>query len=350
MKNSKKNKQSRRKFIGTSAAFASGLVLGGPKLFGAPAIITSYNKPNSNVNGVQIGCITYSFREMKDQSAEATLQYVLDSGVNAIELMGGPAETFAGMPENPIDMRKMWGLRRLEQSGDEISEDKKKEIADMKAQWESYSKEVSDWRSKAPLEKFEEFKKMYTDKGVSIYAFKPRAFGKDNSDIDINYGFSAAKALGASHVTLEHPDDDAHTMKLAEMASKHGMNVAYHGHLQQTPTFWDTALEQSPNNMLNIDIGHYTAAGNTDTIELLTAKHDRVSSMHVKDRRNPANGKENMPFGEGDTPIVEVMQLMRDKNLKFPASIELEYKIPEGSNSVKEVAKCLEYCKKALEA
>lgn len=348
MKNSK-NSQSRRKFISTSATVATGIILGAPKLFGAPAIITSFKKPNSKINGVQIGCITYSFREMEDQSAEATLQYILDSGISAVELMGGPAETFAGMPENPIDMRKMWGLRRLERSGEEISEDKKKEIADMKSQLASYSKQVSAWRSNAPIENFKKFKKMYADKGVSIYAFKPNAFGKDNSDIDINYGFQAAKALGASHVTLEHPSDDEHTMKLGQMATKNGMKVAYHGHLQQTPTLWDTALDQSPNNMLNIDIGHYIAAGNTDTLELLKSKNNRISSMHVKDRKNLANGQENQSFGEGDTPIVEVMQLMRDNKYTFPASIELEYKIPEGSNSVAEVAKCVEYCKKALE-
>ncbi len=345
-----KNSNSRRKFIGTSAAVATGVILGGPKLFGAPAIITSYNKPQSKFKGVQIGCITYSFREMKDQSAEATLQYILDSGINAVELMGGPAETFAGMPENPLDMRKMWGLRRLERSGDELTEDQKKEIADMKAKWASYAKQVSDWRSTAPIHKFEQFRKMYADKGVGIYAFKPRAFGKDNSDVDISYGFKAAKALGASHVTLEHPSDDEHTLKLGQMASEHDMHVAYHGHLQQTPTLWDTALEQSLNNMLNIDIGHYVAAGNTDTLQLLKAKSDRISSMHVKDRRNPENGQENKPFGQGDTPIAQVLQLMRDNNYSFPASIELEYKIPEGSNSVQEVIKCVEYCKRALEA
>ena len=53
-------------------------------------------KPNSLINGVQIGAITYSFRSMPDQSGEATLKYVVDSGLSAIELMDGPAETFAG--------------------------------------------------------------------------------------------------------------------------------------------------------------------------------------------------------------------------------------------------------------
>ncbi|MBM1107929.1 sugar phosphate isomerase/epimerase [Aurantibacter crassamenti] len=345
-----KNGQSRRTFITKTAAIATGVVLGGPKLFGAPSIITSYNKPNSKFKGVQLGCITYSFRDMADQSAEATLQYVLDSGISAIELMGGPAESFAGIPSNPVDMRKMRTLNRLKKSGDEISEDQLKEIADLNAQFESYTKQITDWRANAPFEKFEKFKKMYADKGVSIYAFKPNAFGKDSSDIDINYGFKAAKALGASHVTLELPGDDAHTLKLGSMAAKHNMLVGYHGHTQQTPTWWDTALKQSPANMMNIDIGHYVAAGNTDALNIIKSKNKRISSMHIKDRKNLINGQENQVFGEGDTPIVEIMQLMRDNKYSFPGTIELEYKIPEGSTSVKEVARCVAYCKKALEA
>src|SRR3954467_14024373 len=63
-------------------------------LFGALA----QAKPNSVFNGVQIGTITYSYRNMPDQSAEAVLKYVLDSGISAIELMGGPVESFAGAP------------------------------------------------------------------------------------------------------------------------------------------------------------------------------------------------------------------------------------------------------------
>src|SRR4029453_11154227 len=55
-------------------------------------------KPNSLINGVQIGTITYSYRSMPDQSAEATLKYILDSGISAIELMGGPVESYAGAP------------------------------------------------------------------------------------------------------------------------------------------------------------------------------------------------------------------------------------------------------------
>ena len=105
MENNKSN-FSRRRFIGTSATFAAGAAISGPSLFAAPSILKFPNKPNSIINGVQIAVITYSFRSMPDQSAEATLKYILDCGINAIELMGDPAESYAGKPENPVDRRR----------------------------------------------------------------------------------------------------------------------------------------------------------------------------------------------------------------------------------------------------
>jgi hypothetical protein len=63
-----------------------------------PAWVSGQTKPNSKIDGVQIGTITYSYRSMTDQSAEATLKYIVESGISAIELMGGPVESFAGAP------------------------------------------------------------------------------------------------------------------------------------------------------------------------------------------------------------------------------------------------------------
>ncbi len=349
-KNNQVRKASRRKFIGTAASLALGASFGAPSLISAPAILRYYNKPNSVVKGVQVGVITYSFRSMEDQGAEATLKYILDAGINAVELMGDPAETFAGKPESPVDRRAFFRLMRARRSGEELTEEQKKEIADLEAQMAAYNKEVVAWRKSVPMQKFAQLKKMYKEKGVRIYGFKPNAFGKNNTDVEIDYGMRAAKALGASHITLEHPSDDDHTMKLGSMAKKHKIHVAYHGHEQQTPSFWDVALEQSKFNAMNLDIGHYVAAGNTEPLALLKAKHQRISSMHLKDRQTPANGKENLPWGEGDTPIVPALQLMRDQGYKFPATVELEYRIPEGSDAIAEVRKCFEYCKKALEA
>jgi sugar phosphate isomerase/epimerase len=338
----------RREFLIKSALGATGLALTPSWLQGAPSIIKSWNKPDSLINGVQIGCITYSFRSLPDQSAEATLQYVKDCGISAIELMGDPAETFAGMPASPINRMRMFQLGGKQRRGEELTDTEKAELADMTAQATAHNKVVADWRATVDMKKFEEVRKMYKDGGVSIYAFKPNAFGKNNTDAEIAYGMKAAKALGATHVTLEHPSDDAHTLKLGKMGEQHGMSVGYHGHEQETFTFWDTALAQSPKNALNLDSGHYIAAGHTDLIPLIQKQHSRILSMHTKDRQTPANGKGNLAWGTGDTPIKEMLQLMSKNKYKFPATIELEYQVPEGSDAIKEVQKCVEFCQKAL--
>jgi hypothetical protein len=54
-------------------------------------------KPNSNFGGVQVGAITYSFRALPS-SGEQVLQYCLDCGISAIELMSNVAEGYAGSP------------------------------------------------------------------------------------------------------------------------------------------------------------------------------------------------------------------------------------------------------------
>lgn len=343
------NNQTRRRFLGTTAALVSGVIIGKSPVFGAPALIRSLgDKPNSLIDGVQIGVITYSFREMPDQSAEATLQYVLESGISAIELMGDPAETFAGAPKSKIDMRAIGLLMRKRRENQTLTDDEQKTLTEFEAQRKAYQQELTQWRLSAPMNKFEQVRKMYNQAGVQIYGFKPSTFGLQSSDAEIDYGMRAAKLLGANQVTLEHPANDAHTLKLGQMAQKHGLRVGYHGHEQQTPTFWDTALAQSPANALNFDLGHYVAAGNPDPLVLIRQKHDRIASMHIKDRQTADHGKGNLPWGQGDTPLTQVLKLMRDQKYKFPATVELEYQIPAGSNSVAEVKKCVNFCRNIL--
>lgn len=338
----------RREFLQKSALSLVSAITAPAWLQGAPALIKSLGKPNSMINGVQIGCITYSYRSMADQSAEATLQYILDSGISSIELMGDPAESFAGMPTPSFNRSRIFQLGGKQRRGEALTEDEKKELADLQAQSAAFNKTVAEWRAKADMKKFEQVGKMYKDAGVSIYAFKPNAFGANNSDVEVVYGLRAAKALGASHVTLEHPSNDDQTLRLGKMGEQEGMSVGYHGHEQETFTFWDTALAQSSKNGLNLDAGHYIAAGHSDLIALVEKQHARILSMHTKDRQTPGNGKGNLAWGTGDTPIVELLQLMKKNKYKFPATIELEYQVPQGSDAVKEVQKCLEYCRKAL--
>lgn len=290
-----------------------------------------------------IGIQTYSFRTMDDQSPISILNYIKETGIKHVELMGNHAESFAGAPESPManpDYRSimMKRYRNLELTLEE------QELAEViSEEVELYNLAVQEWRKNVDYTKFETLRDLYAEAGILIYAFKPRVFEKENTDDDIRYGMRAAKALGASHVTLEHPSDDEHTARLAKIAEEENIIVAYHGHMQQTPTLWDTAIEQSSANWLNLDFGHYIAAENENPLQIILDKKDRIASMHLKDRQRKSNGGANLEWGKGDTPIVELIQLMKNNKCRFPVTIELEYDIPEGSNAVEEVKKCLAY-------
>lgn len=336
-----KNEISRRGFMSIIPITTLGLILSKDAIFANNPSGLRFNKPNSKFGGVQIGAITYSFRSMP-HDIDQLLKFCVDSNVSAIEMMGDPAETFAGKPVSPIKMPVIPPKGGQPQRTPLTDE--------QKAQIVEYNKKVGEWRATASMDKFKEIRKKFNDAGVSIYAFKPNALGPNNSDIEVEYALKAAKALGATSVTIEIPTDAKQSQRLGDLGAKHKVYIGYHAHLQATDTLWDVALEQSPYNSMNLDCGHYIAVGGKNTKEslyaLIEAKHDRITSMHIKDRT--ADGKQNLFWGQGDTPIKEILSLIKKKKYKFPATIELEYDVPEGSDAVKEVAKCVEYTKNIL--
>jgi len=337
---------SRREFVG-GLALAAGAGIASP-LFSRAALAQAA-KPSSVIDGVQIGVITYSFRSMPDQSAPALLRYCLESGISAVELMGDPAELFAGLAPNPdVDRLRRVRVRDAMTNAPPLTVAEQKEKADVLAAFAEYQKKAAAWRATASMDRFVELRKLFNDAGVSIYGFKPSAFEVSSTDAEVDYGMRAAKALGASHVTVELPTDTAQAARLGAAALRHGILVGYHQHLQATPTLWDAALAASKGNGINLDLGHFTAAGAFDGVAFMRDHADRITSMHLKDRRTKANGQANLPWGTGDTPVIAALKLMRERNYRFPATIELEYDIPAGSDAVKEVRKCLDYCRKAL--
>ena len=88
------------------------------------------------------------------------------------------------------------------------------------------------------------------------------------------------------------------------------------------------------------------ANGDDPLAGFITKHHDRITHVHVKDRKMH-NGP-NTPFGEGDTPIAEVLRLIRDNKWSIQATIEFEYKIPPGSDCMTEIARAIRYCREAL--
>lgn len=335
-----KKQISRRGFLSVTSLAAMGLALNDDSILLKNTSNWLLDKPNSKFAGVQIGTITYSFRSMP-HDIDQLLKFCVDANVSAIEMMGDPAEEYCGKPKSPIRM------------GPPPAGGQRPKLTDeQKLQMSEYSKKVAEWRASVSMDKFIEIRKKFNKAGVSIYAFKPNALGPNNSDAEVEYAMKAAKALGATSVTIELPTDTAQSKRLGDLGTKHKVYVGYHAHTQATDTAWDVALSQSPYNSMNLDCGHYIAAGGNNTKEtllaLIAAKHDRITSMHLKDRTTAANGAGNLAWGKGDTPIKEILLLMKAKKYKFPATVELEYEVPEGSDAVKEVGKCVEFAKKIL--
>jgi len=351
-------------------------------IFGVPV---AQPKPKSLIGGVQIGAITYSYRDIPDQSAEATLKYILDSGISAIELMGGPAESFAGAPAPPgrgggpagAGRGRGGGRAAFDPNnlppGTKLGEWHGQQCAvpieggegapgggrgggrgrggatpEQQAAQQEYQQKIKAWRTSVSMDPFKKLRKMYNDAGVSIYAWKQ--LNPNMSDEEFEYVFNVAEALGCTHTTLELPTDDAQLKRIGDFAIKKKIYAAYHTHAQGGMHIFDKAFALSKGNMANVDFGHWVAGGNVGgtPMDFLTKFHDRTSSFHLKDRTTPEHCALNLPWGQGETPIVQILQLVKKNRWKMPASIELEYSVPEGSDPVQEVRKCLDYCRKAL--
>jgi sugar phosphate isomerase/epimerase len=297
----------RRTFLGGAAALAASSIL----TRRAPGAETA--RPNSVFNGVRIGCITYSYRGGKINTAEETLKALIECGLSEVELMGGPIQSFAGI---------QGGRRR---------------------KGEQPPAPPTDAQREEQLAKCAELRKMYNDAGVNIHIHK-MGFGRSDEEVDFN--FRVAKVLGCVGITTER--SEAMAKRLAPFADKHKIWVAFHNHTKNYPVMdkTDPILEYGKYIGFNFDVGHYFAGTKgLSPIPVIEKYHDRIVSLHLKDRT--ADGK-NLPWGQGETPLKEILQLMKKEKWTFPADIELEYKVPEGSDSVAEVRKCVEFCRKAL--
>jgi sugar phosphate isomerase/epimerase len=280
---------------------------------------------------VNLGTITYSFRSMPDQRAEAILHYVLDSGISRIEFMGGPVETFAGAPQ-PTASRG--GGRRGQAPTAEQQAARREDAARLTA-----------WRRSVSMDRFKALRTMFNDAGVTIYAWK--LLTPDMSDGEMEYVFNVAEALGCTHTTLELVDDPQQLKRIGQFAETRKIYAAYHTHLQGSMTAFDQAFAISKGNMANVDLGHFVAAGG-DPVTFIKKFNGRISSVHLKDRTTPAHGQKNLPWGTGDTPLKDILLTMKRDKHTYPAAIELEYDVPAESDAVKETAKCFAFCKTAL--
>ena len=320
---------SRRKFLGTTAAAAAVSIV--PFNF---SFASGGKKPNSKVHGVQLGITTYSYRAIS-HSLEEVLEYSLKAGVHALE-MRSVLEEGLGFPAGPAR-----GPRGAEMTD--------KEKAERAKAADAAREEQRKWRLSLPVQKYADVRKMYNNAGIDIHIakFAPSSW----SDEEIDYAYTAANALGAYGIT-----DEASVVackRLGKFAEKHNSLAIYHTHGQfGEPGFdIDTLLSYSPANRLNLDIGHYFGATGKHPNDVIIKYHDRIPMIHIKDKTGPNNPtpNANKQFGKGETPIADVLHLLKKEKWPIDCFVELEYDIPSDSDPVKEVIKCIDYMRNILE-
>lgn len=287
----------------TRGASAQAGASGGTKVPPSNAAAAPSTAPGAPYKGVLFGAQSYSFR---DRPLDAAIQAMASLGLTSCELWQGHVE-----PR---------GLSR---------------------------EELRKWRESGPLDHFAKIGEQFKSAGIRVATYD-YSFKDHFSDGEIARGFEMAKALGASAMTASANTNVV--ARVAPLAEKHGMRVGMHNHSRVDPNEFATpdnfadAMRLGKHIAVTLDIGHFTAA-NFDAVDYLRRNRQAVIGLHLKDRKRDQGP--NMPFGEGDTPIGPVLRLLRDERITIPANIEYEYK---GGDTVEEVRRCLEYCRRQLDS
>jgi len=278
------------------------------------------------IKGVRLGVQTYSFRDLpRNPAADA-----VDTVITAMKACGLiECELFAPQVEPKFDVRAGQGA------------------SPPSAHSSNARDELRKWRLTTPLDHFRRVGRKFAEAGIAVYAYN---YSPDASftDDEIDRGFEMARALGAQILTASTTLDVA--KRIVPVAGKHNMIVAMHGHSQvddpnqfATPESFAAAMKLSRHFKVNLDIGHFTAGG-FDAVDYIRQHHADITNLHLKDRKKHQG--DNVPWGQGDTPIRDVLRLLASEQWPIRAYIEYEYR---GTGTpVDEVKKCMEFVKQAL--
>lgn len=331
---------------------------------------------DSKFGGVQIGAITYSFNRIAAPDPEAIVKAYIEIGLGECELMSNHCESLAGAPAMPAFGRGGGGPGRGPGAGgpgrgpggapggpppDQAAAGappaarkggggRAPLTPEQQAERDAAAAKLKDWRASATPATWKAVTKKFNDAGVDV-ALLCYNMQDSMKDEDIEYGFTMAKGLGAKAITTSTTLTMA--KRIAPLADKHKLMVGYHGHdatndPNQTATLesYDTLMGYGKYNGINLDIGHFTAA-NYDAVAFIKQHHDKITNLHLKDRKKD-HGPNVAVWGTGDTPMKDVLQLLKTEKYPFPANMEIEYQIPPDSDIIAEAKKCLAYVKSCL--
>lgn len=283
-------------------------------------------KPTLQLGGVHIGAQSYSFRALPRPQGQDLVNELIRA-FTACNL--GECELWSPQIEPAQPTIARGDTPELQKARQQAREDLRR------------------WRLETPLDHFRAIKQKFAAANITIRAFN-YSFNDSFTEPEIDRGFEMAKALGAEWITASSTLSAAR--RVVPFAEKHKMIVGMHNHHDVVdpnqfakPESFAAALKMSKYFKVNLDIGHFTAA-NQDAVAYLREHHADVTNLHIKDFQR--NQGDNMPWGQGDTPIREVLQLLKQNEWPIPAYIEYEYR---GTGTpIDEVKKGLEYMRQAL--
>ncbi|MFT3949992.1 MAG: sugar phosphate isomerase/epimerase [Agriterribacter sp.] len=264
-----------------------------------------------------LGVQSYSLR---DKPREEAIQILKELGIKSCELWQGH-----------IEPREFQWARN-------ITAEQLKERQDA----------LIKWKQQLNMKEIAAMYKQFKDAGIKIQAYSAN-MNDSTSDHDMELNFKIAKALGTD--TLTTSATITSMRRIDGFAQKYKVKVGMHNHSNvdrpndfSTPESFQKAMEGcSSYTRINLDIGHFVAT-NLDPVDFIKNNHDKIVCLHVKDRKK--NQGVNVPFGEGDTPIKQVLELVRDNGWPIPANIEYEY---GGPDTKTELGKCIQYCRDIID-
>jgi sugar phosphate isomerase/epimerase len=280
------------------------------------------------IGGVRVGAISYCFRSIPRPAAGDYMDTLIDAfrqtGLATCELESvrvEPEPAIAGGGRVPATITPEYTKRR---------------------------EELRQWRLTTPLGRFTEIRGKFQKAGIDIFGYVV-TFSDDFTDAEIDRSFQFARTLGAGVIGTNQTRVPVGP-RLAPFAEKYGIALGWHNHANVTdPTevasveSFERLFAMSKQFKANLDIGHFVA-GNNDPVAFIRKYHDRISHLHLKDRRRD-NGP-NAPWGQGETPVADVLRLLKTEKYPIIAVIEYEY-MGEGS-AIEEVNNCVSYMRKAL--
>ena len=204
---------------------------------------------------------------------------------------------------------------------------------------------LRNWRLQTAAGYFEDVRRKITAARLTVHGCS-LAWDSSFTDAEIEATFRQASLLGVG--TISSPLTMTTAERLVPFAEKHRIAVAIHNQGDGNPRGdIDTpqlarALAMSPMFRAKLDIANLTAS-NRDAVAELRTLRSRLAYVVLRDRLR--NGGASQQFGEGDTPIREVLGVLADSEAQLPALVEYDY--VGLRTAVDEVKASLAYVRKA---